>query len=91
MRSDLKPLTRRYRTDFMLQRLLRLNCRFYIDTLFEKDKAIVGNTCARIFTDGGFVQIIPMRSKSEAGTTLDRIKWDVRVANKIGFANEIFM
>ena len=53
--------------------------------LFAKDKSIVGNTCAQIFTDGGFVQIIPMRSKSEAGTTLDRINRDV------GVASEIFM
>ena len=35
------------------------------------------NTCAQIFTDGEFVQIIPMRYKSEAGTTLDRINQDV--------------
>ena len=33
----------------------------------------------------GIFQIIPMRSKSEAGTTLDRINRDV------GVANEIFM
>ena len=36
-------------------------------------------------TDVKFVQIIPMISKSEAGTTLDRINQD------IGVANEIFM
>ena len=51
--SALEPLTRRYRTDFLLQRLRRLNCRFYTDTLFEKDKYIVGNTCAKTFADGG--------------------------------------
>ena len=33
----------------------------------------------------GILQIIPMGSKLEAGTTLDRIKRDV------GVANEIFM
>ena len=54
VRSSLKPLTRRYITDFLSQKLRRLNCRFYIDTLFTKDNAIVGNTCAQIFTDGGF-------------------------------------
>ena len=53
----------------------------YTDTIFAKEKYIVGNTCAQIFTDGEFVQIIPMRSKSDAGTTLDRINRDVGVAN----------
>ena len=57
----------------------------YTDTLFAKDKTIVGNTFSQIFTNGGFVQIVPMRSKSEAGTTLERINKDV------GVANEIFM
>ena len=51
VRSDLKALTRRYRTDFLSQRLRQLNFRFYIDTLVAKDKAIVGNTCAQIFTN----------------------------------------
>ena len=54
MRSALKPLTLLYRKDWMLQRLSRLNCRFYTDTLFTKYKSIVGNICAQIFTDGGF-------------------------------------
>ena len=34
VRSALKPLTRRYRTDLLLQRLRRLNCRFYTNVLF---------------------------------------------------------
>ena len=85
MRSALKPLTPEYRTDFLSQRLRRLNCRFYTDTIFAKDKSIVGNTCALVFTNEEFVQIITMRYKSEASTTLYRINWDV------GVANEIFM
>ena len=36
-----------------------------------------------IFTDRFFFQIIPTRSKSEAGLTLDRINRDVVVANEI--------
>ena len=54
VRSALKPLTRRYKTYFLLQKLRRLNCRFYKDTLFAKNKSIVGNTCAQIFTNGEF-------------------------------------
>ena len=74
--SALKPLTWRYRKYFLLQRLSRLNCRLYTDTLFAKVKSIVGNTCAQFFIDGDFFQIAPMKSKLEAGTTLDRIKRD---------------
>ena len=85
VRSALKPLTRRYRTDFTSQRLCWQNCRIYTNTIFAKDKSIFGNTCAQIFTDGEFVQIIFMISKSEAGTTLERINWDV------GVTKEIFM
>ena len=54
VRSSLNPLTRRYRTYFLPQRLSRLNFRFYMDTLFVKYKFIVGNTCAQIFTDRDF-------------------------------------
>ena len=87
VRLALKPLTRRYRTYFLSQRIRELNWRFYIDTLFSKEKSIVGNTCAQIFTDGGFVQIIPIRYESEAGTTLYRIKQDGGVANEIFLYN----
>ena len=69
------------------QRLRQLNFRFYIDMLFSKDKSIVGNTCSQIFTDGEFVQIIPMRYKSEAGTTLDGRNRDVGVTNEIFIDN----
>ena len=48
---------------------------------------MVGNTCAQIFTDGEFVQIIPMGSKSESGTTFYRINWDYGVANEIFMGN----
>ena len=87
MISALKPLIHRYIEDLLSQRLRGLNSRFYTDLLFEKDKSIVGNTCAQIFANGDLVQIIPMRYKSEVGTTLDRIKRDVGVANDIFMDN----
>ena len=87
MISALKPLPRRYRTDFLSKRLRRLNYIFYTDTLFVKDKSIVGNTCAQIFTNGEFFQIIPMRYKSEADRTLDSINRVTVVANEIFMYN----
>ena len=58
-----------------------------MDTPFSKDNSIVGNTFAHIFTDGWFVQIIPMRYKSEAGTKLERINWYIRVENNTFVVN----
>ena len=52
IRSAILPLTRRYRTDFISQLLRRLNTTWYTDTLFSKQKSIIGNTCAQIFIDG---------------------------------------
>ena len=71
----------------LLQRLHRLNCRFYTDTLSKKEKSIVGDACAHIFTYGEFVQIIPMRSKSDDVTKLDRINRDFGVSNEIFIYN----
>ena len=48
--SSLYPLIGQYIKYFLPQRLHRLNSRFYTDTLFAKDKSIVGNTCAKILT-----------------------------------------
>ena len=85
--SALKPLTRRYRTYFLSQRPRLLNCMFYTDTLFAKEKSIVRNTCSQVFTDGVFVQITPMIYKLESGTTLDRINRDIGDTNKIFMEN----
>ena len=56
VRSALKSLTWQYRTEFLSHRLRQLNCIFYTDTLFSKEKSIVGNKCAQIFTNGEFEQ-----------------------------------
>ena len=45
-RSATMPLHRRYRTDLMSQRLRRLSTTWYTDTLFAKEKSLVGNRCA---------------------------------------------
>ena len=88
MRSALKPLAWWYRKKCLSQRLHHLNFRFDIGTLFAKENSIVGNTCAQIFTNGEYFQIIPVRYRLEAGTTVDRINRDVRIANKIFMDNK---
>ena len=72
IRSALLPLTRRYRTDLLSQRLKRLSARFYTDTAFSKiGNSIRGNECVQLFTDGeSSIFAYPLKSKSDAGTAL---------------------
>ena len=71
IRSAILPLTRRYRTDLMSQRLRRLSTTWYTDTLFAKCKSVIGNTCAQMFTDGNsFAYVHPMKTKASAGEAL---------------------
>ena len=83
----LNPLTRRYKTYMIFQRICRINCRFYMDTTFSKDKSIVGNKYNQIFTDKEFVSIICLMSKSESGMIFYRINRDVGSANEISVDN----
>ena len=51
-----------------------------------KTKSLKGNSCAQIFTDGeGFVWIEPMKSKSEAGESLEKVIQDVSIPNALTF------
>ena len=84
VRSAVLPLKRRYRTDLLSQRLRRLNCKFYTDTLFSKQVSVNGNKCAQLFTDGeGAVIIYPMKSKSQAGQMLTAFTQDVGIPNEL--------
>jgi len=85
IRSAVLPLTRRYRTDLLSQRLKRLSTRFYTDTMFSKvGTSLRGNTCAQVFTDGnGAVFVYPMKSKSEAGNQL------LKLIQQIGVPSEL--
>ena len=70
--SDLLPLTRGYRTNLISEFLRSISCTFDTYMLFAKQKYIIGNTCAHIFTDReGFVYVHPMQSKSQAREALN--------------------
>ena len=57
-----------------------LSCTFYTDTFFPKQKYIIGNTCAQIFTYvEGFAHVLPMRSKSQYGEALNVAIMDIGV------------
>ena len=56
--SSIIPPTGRYRIYLVSQRLRRILCTLYMDTLFEKQKSVIGKTCAQICTDRrGFVYV----------------------------------
>ena len=84
IRSAVLPLTRRYRTDLLSQRLKRLSCTMWTDTLFAKEKSLLGHTCAQIFTDGeGFVYVHPMTTKAHAGDALNCVTRDIGIPNTL--------
>ena len=88
IRSAILPLSRRYKTDMLSQRLRRLSTRFYTDTGYGPSKSLAGNTCMQIFTDGeGFVVAYPMSSKAGAGDMLQRNCNDVGVPNELHMDN----
>jgi hypothetical protein len=86
IRSAIQPLTRRYRTDLQSQRLRRLDCHFYTDTLFAKVRSLAGKSCAQIFTNTkGFLYLVPMSTKSDAGYALDQFTQDIGIPNQLTF------
>ena len=85
IRSALLPLTRRYRTDLLPQRLKRLSTRFYTDTAYSKiGDSIQGNTCVQIFTDGdGSIFAYPLKSKADCGDSLQELCSQVGVPREL--------
>jgi hypothetical protein len=83
VRHALHPLTKRYRTDIFMLNIRRLRTRIYTDTLFSKVTSINGNKCAQIYSNEDYVKIIPMRSKAEAGHSLQEFVEDVGIPNEI--------
>ena len=84
VRSAIFPLTKRYRTDILSQKLIMFIIKFYTDNIFSDDTSVRGNKCAHIYADGdGFVHILPMRSKLRAGVSVGN------VVKYIGAMNEI--
>jgi len=79
IRHAIHPLTRRYRTDYIALRHRRLHTTFYSDTLFTKVQSLHGYKCAQVITDGHFIHVYPMVSKSAAGDALQHFISDVGI------------
>ena len=58
--------------------------------LFAKQKYIIGNTCANIFTDReGLVYVHPMRFKAQAGEAYNEMTRDIGVPDTLIFYNTV--
>ena len=77
------PLKRIYRTDLISKRLRRLSCTFYTDELFSKQKYIIGNTCAQIFTYGRIFKHM-QTDKCNKATEIRLGRRDVEMAARCG-------
>ena len=82
IRSALQPLSRRYRTDIMSNRLRRINTTVFTDTLFSKTPSVHRDTCAQIYTNAEhFYYIVPMTSNNQTnvGNSLQQFTEDVGI------------
>jgi len=61
----------------------RLHMPFYSDTLFSGVASLHGNKCAQVTTNGKFVHVYPMVSKSEAGDALSKFVQEVGIPEVI--------
>jgi hypothetical protein len=43
---------------------------WYLDTLIAKVKSLLGNKCAKMFTNGKYSKVVPMASRKEAASHL---------------------
>ena len=78
------PLTRRLRTSQQHLRYNILKAQFYSDTMFSTEKSLRGMKAAQVFTtDFDFTWVKPLKSKRDAGYTLDRFVQDVGIPYKL--------
>ena len=80
--SAIFPLTKRYRTDILSQKLIMFIIKFYTDNIFSDDTSVRGNKCAQIYADRyRFVHVFLMRSKAGAVDSLGNLVKDICIIN----------
>ena len=79
IRYAIHPLTRCYHTDYMTLHHRRLHSTFYSDTLFSRVQSLHGHKSAQVISDGRFIHVYPMESKSSAGEGLSHFVSDVGI------------
>ena len=85
VRTFLHPSERRLSTNLPhLSFPMRRDSKMYSDTMFAKVKSVRKFTCAQNWTDGqGYTLFYPMKSKSEAPTSISRMVHDMKAIPEV--------
>ena len=90
VRSDILPLTERYRIYLLYHKLSRSSFRLYTDTLFADDTSMWGKTISQLYADGdGFVHLFPMSSKVGEVESMGNVVNDIGIINEIRCGNAL--
>jgi len=80
IRSAVHPIEHRFKTKNATLRYNHLRSTFYSDTMFSNTRSVLGNSMAQLFTnDQGFIKVVPMSHKSDAGHALSELIQDVGI------------
>jgi len=84
IRNAVHPIERRFKTKNATLRYNQLRSTFYSDTMFSNTQSVLGNSMAQLFAnDQGFVKVVPMAHKSDAGFALSELIQDVGIPHHI--------
>ena len=88
VRSSILPLTKRYPTDILSQKLRILRVKLYTDNIFADYTSVRDNKCAQIYTDRDvFLHVFPMKPKAGAGDSVGNVVKDIGIMNEINCDN----
>ena len=83
IRSAVHPIFRCYWVDHLHFHRKRLHTTFHTDMLFSKIISLQGNKCAQVFTNGAFMAVYPIVSKSHAGDSLWELINDFGIPDRL--------
>ena len=83
--TGVHPLMRRLRIDHLNLHHLQLRGTWFLDTLFLKVKSLASYTCANVYTQGKFTQVMPMPNKTgpEVAKSLIEFTNNVGIPDKL--------
>ncbi len=84
IRNAVHPIERRFKTKNATLRYNQLRSTLYSDTMFSNTQSALGNSMAQLFAnDQGFVKVVPMAHKSDAGFALSELIQGVGIPHHI--------
>ena len=70
IRTAIRPISRRYRTDLQSKKINRIRASVFTDTCFVNVKSMKQNTCYQGYSCDNLIRIYPMRSQTDAAQSL---------------------